>query len=258
MKRALFFVVIFSAAGALAQTPYYPGTYTPSDTGSNNPAPAAQPAPPPPETPSIVYRRAPVYRPVYRAAGWESLNDPALGPWPWNFDFGGGPTAITGSNHSLESGSNFVFGGGYNYSPSSGFVLEFMNSWLGVSDRVLQDNGAINGSGYIWSFTVNPVWRFPISGPVGGYLIGGGGYYERQMRFIEPVQVFVPTFGGGFFAPGLVTVRQTDDAGGLNGGAGITWNLGWGTKFFVEARYHYIFTSGHSTQLIPVTFGIRW
>jgi hypothetical protein len=129
---------------------------------------------------------------------------------------------------------------------------------MGATNSAIQQNGALDGDASIWSVTLNPVWRFRIAGPIGAYLIGGGGYYQREMRFDEPVTVFVPTFHGGFDETGVETVRQTDDAGGVNIGGGLTWNWGWGTKFFVEARYHYIFTSGTATQIVPVTFGFRW
>jgi hypothetical protein len=207
--------------------------------------------------PPVVYRRVPVYRPLpyYRAPAWASPGAAALGPWPWNFEFGGGPTTVTGSNGQLRGGSNFTVGGGYNFTPRSGFVLEFMNSWLGLTDQALQQNGAVDGDANIWSVTLNPIWRFRIGGPVGGYLIGGGGYYQRDYRLIEQQQVNDPVFG-----PLLVDeeVHQTTDAGGVNVGMGLTCNLGWGTKFFVEARYHRIFTSGDATQIIPVTIGLRW
>lgn len=103
--------------------------------------------------------------------------------------------------------------------------------------------------------TLNPIWRFRIGGPVGGYIIGGGGYYQRQERFIIPGQAFIPFFG---LVEADQEIHQNDDAGGVNIGAGLTCNLGWGTKFFVEARYHHIFTPGADTQIIPITFGLRW
>jgi hypothetical protein len=128
-----------------------------------------------------------------------------------------------------------------------------MNSWLGLTNQALQQNGAVDGDANIWSVTLNPIWRFRIGGPVGGYLIGGGGYYQRVYRLIEQQQVIDPVFG-----PLDEEVHQTTDAGGVNIGMGLTCNLGWGTKLFVEARYHRIFTSGNDTQIIPVTFGLRW
>jgi len=277
MKISQFKVLLFSFAllnvlavvgASPANAAYYYGSYDQSGSGSDNsaapdnvPAQAPPPqAPPPDQQPPVVYREVPVYRraPVYREPAYASSNSAALAPWPWNFDFGGGPTAIAGSNSDLTSGSNFEFGGGYNFSPQAGWVLEFMNDRLGVSDSAIQRDGAIDGDAYVWGVTLNPIWRFRITGPIGGYLIGGGGYYNREERFDVPVQVFVPTFHGGFFETGTETDRQYTDAGGVNIGGGLTWNFGWGTKLFVEARYHYIFTSGKATQIVPVTFGLRW
>jgi len=250
-------LALLITAGARAAYPYYGGT----DSGSDNSAQDAQPTAQPP----VVYQRVPAYpvyrpAPMYREPAWALPNAAALGPWNWNFDFGGGPTVVTGSQDQLSGGgSNFEFGGGFNFSPRVGFVLEYMNSWLGVTDAAIQQNGAVDGDAYVWGITLNPIWRFRIAGPIGGYLIGGGGYYERDMRFDEPVEVFVPTFPvGGFFATGTQSVHQYDDAGGLNIGGGLTWNVGWGTKLFVEARFHYLFTSGNATEIIPVTFGLRW
>ena len=199
------------------------------------------------------------YYPFYRPVDNLPPTGAALGPWLWNFNVGGGPTPMVGgSSRQLNDGSNFVVGTGYNFTPRLGLDLEFLDAGLGVTDSALQQNGAIDGTAHVWSVTLDPIWRFRIGGPVGAYVIGGGGYYERDMRFTEPAQVFVPTFHGGFFAPGLENVYQTDGAGGVNIGMGVTCNLGWGTKLYVEARYHYVFTAGGGTQMIPVTIGFRW
>jgi len=203
---------------------------------------------------------APYYAPyrIFRPVDYLPPTGAALGPWRWNFNIGGGPTSVTGSNSPLTGGWNFVVGTGYNFTPRLGLDLEFMNAGLGVTDAAIAQQQAYDANANIWSVTLNPIWRFRIGGPFGGYLIGGGGFYERDVRYSESTQVFVPTFHGGFFAPGSEDVHQTDDTGGLNAGVGLTWNLGWGTKLFVEARYHYLFTSGNGTQIIPVTIGFRW
>jgi len=258
-NTAAIVLTLFVTAGAWAAYPYYGG----ADSGSDNSAQDAQPSYQPPAQPPVVYQPTPaypVYRPVYREPAWALPNAAALGPWNWNFDFGGGPTTVTGSNNLLSGGSNFEFGGGYNFSPRTGFVVEYMNSWLGVTDAALQQNGAVDGDAYVWGITLNPIWRFRIAGPIGGYLIGGGGYYERDQRFDEPGVINVPAnyYHPAFQQNVISSVHQYDDTGGVNAGAGLTWNFGWGTKLFVEARFHYLFTSGKGTELIPVTFGLRW
>ena len=194
--------------------------------------------------------------PVYRIRDPYPPTGAALGPWRWTVDVGGGPTSVLdGSNSGLNGGGNFTIGTGYNFTPRIGLMLEFSNSWLGLNDDRLLANGADSGDSNVWSVTLDPIWRYRITGPVGGYLIGGGGFYERDDRFWQPV--FVPTGGGGGFIA-ETSMHQHDDTGGLNIGAGFTCNLGWGTKLFVEARYHYIFTSGTPTKIIPVTIGFRW
>ena len=199
----------------------------------------------------MVYRRVP----VYRAPAWASPRAAALAPWPWSFEFGGGRTVVTGSNGQLTGGTNFTMGGGYNFNPRAGLMLEFSDSWLGVTNNALDKNLASDGDADVWSVTLNPIWRFRVGGPVGGYIIGGGGYYQHRLRFFTPGVINDPIFG-----PIPVTFEndQNDDAGGVNIGAGLTFNLGWGAKFFMEARYHHIFTPGYDTQIIPITFGLRW
>ena len=44
---------------------------------------------------------------------------------------------------------------------------------------------------------------------------------------------------------------------GLNGGAGVKFNLS-GFNTFLEARYHHIMTEDDATALIPITFGIMF
>jgi hypothetical protein len=199
------------------------------------------------------------YYPMYQPAYGLPANGAALGPWPWNFNFGGGPTTVVGgATNKLINGYNFTVGTGYNFTPRVGLDLEFMDDGFGVTNAQLVQNQAIDGDAHIWSVTLDPVYRWRLGGPFGAYIIGGGGYYEEDSHYTEQAEVFFPTFHGGFFAPGYEDVYQTNGAGGVNGGLGLTWNLGWGTKLYVEARYHYIFTSGGNTQLIPVTIGFRW
>ncbi len=77
---------------------------------------------------------------------WVSPRNAALGPWPFNFDFGGGPTSVTSTQGQLVSGSNFQAGAGYNFAPNKGVVVEYMYSWLGVTNNALNQNGAAAGN----------------------------------------------------------------------------------------------------------------
>jgi opacity protein-like surface antigen len=207
-------------------------------------------------SPALAY---PYYYPWYRPVDTLSPSGAALGPWPWNFNFGGGPMSIpNGSNSPLTPGYNFNVGMGYNFTPRVGLDLEFLDAGFGLTQAAVNQAGAIDGDAHIWSVTLNPIYRFRLGGPFGAYIIGGGGYYEEDIRYTDEVQVFVPRYYGYYTGQGLEDVYQDTGYGGLNAGAGLTWNLGWGTKLYVEARYHYIFSPGVKTEIIPVTIGLRW
>jgi hypothetical protein len=64
----------------------------------------------------------------------------------------------------------------------------------------------------------------------------------------------------GFVSTETTLATRGVSSGGVNGGGGITINLGTeGTKFYMEARYHYSPQGGHiPTKVVPVTFGLRW
>jgi hypothetical protein len=206
--------------------------------------------------PSIAYADYP----YYNLPSFAMPHAAALGPWPWNFDIGFGPMPVLGgASRQLTSGSNFVIGGGYNFTPRAGFVVEYMNAGLGVTNANLQSNGAISGDAVVSGVTLNPIWRFRLDGPVGAYVIGGGGYYDRDVRFNQPVTfTFLNHLGNPETGTGTESVHQNNGAGGVNVGAGLTWNIFRGTKLFLEVRYHYLFTSGYATQFLPITFGLRW
>jgi len=94
----------------------------------------------------------------------------------YNFNVGGGVTPMVGADTSrLNTGWNFVAGGGYNFTHALGIVGEYMVNQSGVSDRVLRQLNVPGGSATIWSLTANPTLRINPSGRFGGYLIGGGG-----------------------------------------------------------------------------------
>ena len=129
----------------------------------------------------------------------------------------------------------------------------------GRTDANLQQNQAVDGDAFVYGVTLDPIWRFRIAGPVGGYLIGGGGFYETDTRYTEQAQVFVPTFHGGFFAPGLINVHQIDDTGGVNAGPDSPAISGSGNQIICRSAVPLHFHLGSSgTQILPVTIGFRW
>lgn len=184
------------------------------------------------------------------------------------FNAGAGFTEpVRESDGRLKTGFNVNAGAGMNFTPRLGLMAEFGFNDMGLSDRSLAASGFPDGTGRIYSVTLNPIVHFNPRGRFDVYAIGGGGYYRRTVEFTQPtvstITLFDPFYG--VFFPAAVPATQvlasyTQNKGGLNVGGGFSVRLHGDSnaKFYAEARYHYMFTTPVATSMLPVTFGFRW
>ena len=106
---------------------------------------------------------------------------------------------------------------------------------------------------------------------LGTYFIGGAGFYYRTVSLNQEVVTGSAVsctpewlFWGFVCTSGVVSSNQTlastsSAAAGFNAGMGFTIKVGEPRyRLYIEARYHYAATSPANTQLIPITFGIRF
>jgi hypothetical protein len=173
-------------------------------------------------------------------------------------------------------GVGFTAGAGYNMSPRNAFVGEFMWSRLFPSNsaitplRVALHSRSLKGYGNLLAFTGN--YKFELRGKsLGTYFIGGGGFYYRSVTLSQEVVTGTAiactpewVFWGFVCSSGVVSSDQTlastsSAAPGFNAGMGFTIKVGEPRyRLYFEARYHYAATTPANTQLIPITFGIRF
>jgi opacity protein-like surface antigen len=196
------------------------------------------------------------------------LITPTFGQSKFTFAVGGGPTVpgkYTGRN--FNTGFNLTAGVGYHPIPAFGLMGEFGFNNMNIATAALQRIGVPDGSGRIYSVTLNPIVHLNPRGRMDVYLIGGAGYYRRTIEFTQPSSAIATAFDpfyGIFFPVEIPTTTvlssYSQNKGGINGGAGIAIRFGEDTRssFFAESRYHYIWTSPVRTAMIPVTFGFRW
>lgn len=78
------------------------------------------------------------------------------------------------------------------------------------------------------------------------YIIGGGGIYNFKL-----------VSGSDVAGPGVGNTGNTATKFGLNVGAGFDIKAS-GVGFFMEGRFHDVFTDGPNTKFIPITAGIRF
>jgi hypothetical protein len=172
---------------------------------------------------------------------------------PFDFHLGGGIGIPVGSTSKFVRTSGTVqLGGGPRVTKHNYIVFEAM--WQFLPGRPLEmaqpvnplfEAGFPNGSstfGGLAGLMLNYMYR--VDGHrYGFYLIGGAGWYSRGAQNAND------------------TISHSVSAGGMNAGGGFTLGLGvtHATKLYTEVRYHYSPQGGTvPTQMVPVTFGIRW
>jgi hypothetical protein len=183
----------------------------------------------------------------------------------WNFNLGAGPGFPVGNlSLFLNTGAHFVIGGGANFNRFLSIDTELMWHDLSVNDatRARFQSQSVSARQYSW--TVNPILHAHL-GKLGGYLIGGGGWYRRSGETAVPGFGVVCDpywswwFGCTVGSVNIVTASRSVDAFGENIGGGLTLPLGrGGAKFYTEIRYHHASYNKLATDLLPLTFGVRW
>jgi len=183
----------------------------------------------------------------------------------WNFNVGGGVGFPTGDlSNFINAGGNFVVGGGYNVYKHLGLDGEFMWHDLPVNSATkdaLQTPGA---SARQYALTFDPIVQIPLGHKLGVYGIGGIGWYHRSGETTRPGTAIICDpywswwYGCTIGDVTVVTGSTSADAFGENIGGGVTYRLGESLKFYAEVRYHHASYHNVSTDILPLTFGLRF
>jgi opacity protein-like surface antigen len=190
----------------------------------------------------------------------------AQDPQKWAFNFGGGPTfSLSDTSNRINTGYNFTVGGGYYFTRHLGVNVDYVFNGADLSSQVLQTTGAPGGYAHVWGFGLNPIYRFGTERKLGGYVTGGYGVYTRTANLTRPG--VVPgiicdpwgfyCYSGAYYAD-IIYRSNSTTKGGWDIAAGLTYQLSDHMKFYTELRYYKIFTTNVRTQLLPLTFGLRW
>jgi hypothetical protein len=182
------------------------------------------------------------------------------------FEAGGGFNAPIGNDTPyITWGGNFTVGGGFHFAKWFSALLEYQFIDDKLPGAFIAAGGGQGGNTHIQSITVDPVIDLFPKKANSLYLTGGGGWYHKSTNFT--VQECCDFYG---YPVNVTAASFTSDQGGLNAGLGYSHRLGGvygdGTmKLFAEARYLWINTPPITetnglgrTELIPVTFGVRW
>lgn len=135
-------------------------------------------------------------------------------------------------------------------------------------DQIDPDLGSVSGGDVDdWSFSVNAIWSLGASTSVGPYLMAGVGFDTVEASLTDQGLVYYPpqcdpwwywcTPGG--VGPGtFVVASESSTEFSWSVGAGYAFSLGRRSLVFVEARYKSIQTDPETSEVLPLTIGIRW
>jgi hypothetical protein len=225
------------------------------------------------------------------------------------FIAGGGLSLTVGNTHKYNTPSySFQVGAGRNFSKSLGVLMQFDYDHFGLQGKTLANQSylydygcpsgsvaagtcgvaGLDGNAHVWSFTLDPTFTLATEGSMGAYVVAGGGFYHKVTIFTEPGTGTYcdPYYGCYQYTANQTIDHYTSNAGGVNGGLGLTWKFSKfsNQRFYMEGRYVVIFNqyrpgvtsasstatlnaySGYNlypqnssrTTLIPINFGIRF
>jgi hypothetical protein len=184
------------------------------------------------------------------------------------FEGGGGFNAPIGNDQPFITwGGNVTVGGGLRLQKHISVLAEYQFMDNKLPGSLIADAGAQGGHAHIWSLTLDPVIDFFPSRKNDVYVTGGGGFYRKVTSFTDPEEVEECFYFCTVGTENVVVSHFSSNQGGANFGIGFTRKLGGDEhlKAFAEVRYLWIDTPAigetdglGKTELIPVTFGIRW
>lgn len=185
-------------------------------------------------------------------------------------------TTLNPTAKYAHAGWGLVYGAGYNINRHHSLISEVMWTRLYPTTGALApirealNTNDIHGHADLLALTANYRLQFQRE-VLGTYLITGAGMYYRDVSLTQHVTTgssitCTPEWlwWGFTCTSGSVTSGQSiggasSFTSGGNVGFGVTFKLpdSW-WKVYVEARYHYARSKSISTQVIPITLGIRF
>ena len=188
----------------------------------------------------------------------------------WNYNVGGGASLTSGTtNKFVRSGGGIASAGvAHNYNKYFGFRLDFQFDNLPLRSSALQAAQAPGGNDHVYSLMLDPIINVPASKEWGGYIVFGPSFYHRSGKLDSssaiPGSACNPffTWWGHCFNSSLPLngdfLHSSQNEFGENFGGGITRKLRPNMDLYVEFRLLHGSHKGITTDLRPITIGLRW
>ena len=188
----------------------------------------------------------------------------------WVFNVGGGASLPSGDTNKFVRGGGGVVAAGAarNYSKYFGLRLDFQFDNLPLRDSALQAAQAPSATSQVYSLNLDPIINIPVTSKWGGYAVFGPGFYHRSGKLDSSSAIpgsacnsFYTWWGSCFNASLPVNghfLGTSQNEFGYNFGGGVTRKIRSNIDFYAEFRWLHGSGGKQSTDLRPITIGVRW
>ena len=149
-----------------------------------------------------------------------------------------------------------------------GLRADFIYANLPLRDSTLLLAQATGATTYALDFTLDPIINVPVTKLFGGYVLFGPGFFHRSGSLDSssavPGSACNPfwTWWGACKNVSIPLsgdfVNSSQNEFGYNFGAGVTRKMPSGVEIYAEYRFTHGSRNGITTDVRPITIGVRW
>lgn len=188
----------------------------------------------------------------------------------WTFNAGGGASFTSGTTQTyVRSGGGAAAAGvARNYSKYFGLRLDFQFDNLPLRASALRLAQAPGANDHVYSLNFDPIINIPVTNDWGGYLLGGPAFFHRSGKLDSSTALPGSACNGFFtwwghcYAASLPIngdfLHSSQNEFGENFGGGITRKIRPNMELYAEFRIFHGSYNKITTDLRPLTVGIRW
>ena len=188
----------------------------------------------------------------------------------WTFNVGVGANVDSGATKTYVRGGGVVGAAGVarNANKYLGLRADFFFENLPLRSSTLELAQATGATNYALAVTLDPIINIPVTSKYGGYVLIGPGYYHRSGSLNGDTTVpgsacnaFWTWWGA---CPNVSIplngsfVNSSQNAFGYNFGVGVTRKFPSGVEIYAEYRFTHGAHNGITTDVRPITIGLRW